>query len=480
VPSCGTSSRPPEQALTGCLHPPAAAGLRFIDNSSAVLSTDPQVRLAPAQPARRQRAAPAGRAQKPRAVRLAPEAGGDVVIVLNLDLPPGPASSGRQRDGTHMSLALVLAAAPQGLAAHGGNKTWPEGGTAAQAPRGARAGRLPAAAALSAGRPVNCRAVFRVHRGAGRAAARCPATGERTDAGAVRRREEKTRMATDVQQAQTAPPAAGPGRPAGGTETAVVRASPAQASFFARLRQRAADCQAGTVPVSRDNLARVIADGHLADLDMRLVTRDADGPGKIAEAAARIARTWRDNPPAVAGPQVVFCDTGLPPGFGAGGWDAHSELAALLAEKGIPPDAVRSGLAGIIRDGGAGDLLAAYRDGSVAVLIGSTPELLALPAGPAPAAVHHLDAPWSADASASRAGRQAAPGNPACPVVRYVAEGGIDAAMWDALDAGADPAVAALRAVTGRLAVPPPTPRHARAQPARQGMTAVRPRPAAR
>jgi hypothetical protein len=293
-------------------------------------------------------------------------------------------------------------------------------------------------------------------------------------------------MATDVQRVQAGLPAPAPGRPPGGPETVVVPASPAQAAFFARLLHRAAACQSGAVPVSRDNLARVIADGHLADLDMRLVTAgEPDGPGKIAEAADRIARAWRNHPPGAAGPQVVFTDTGLPPVPGEGGWDAHGELAAQLAARGLPPGAVRCGLARAVRDGGAGDLLAGCRDGSVAVLIGSTLDILAVPGVPGPAAVHHLDAPWSAAVAARRAGREPSPAGPAGAVVRYVTEGGPGAVMWEALDAGADPAVAALRAVTGRPAVPLPVPRAARSTAARvpasrhgQGPGAARARPA--
>lgn len=224
-----------------------------------------------------------------------------------------------------------------------------------------------------------------------------------------------------------------------GPETLVVPATAAQAAYLADLMQRARDCQDRLVPVSEGNLLRVLSGERRAGLDMRLAGHEMDGPGRIAEVAARVAGRWRSH----GGLQVVFCDTGLHSGP-QDPWSIRSELAACLSGHGVP-GAVFAFPGETRWPAATAALGETCREGAVSVLIGSTADLLRVPAvSKMVTAAHHLDVPFSAFDARQRAALE-----PPGAVFRYVTGGYTDAARWGAADAGADLAAAALAALSG-------------------------------
>ena len=256
-------------------------------------------------------------------------------------------------------------------------------------------------------------------------------------------------MASDEQAAE---PAGRSGPAAGnGPETLLVPATLGQVAFFADAGQRARDCQDGLIPVTRDTVLGVMMRERRASLDMRLVGREMDGPGKLAAAAGQVAAIWRES----GGLQVVFCDIGLHGGPGEP-WTIRGELVGQLSGSGIPADAIR--FPGETPwPGAAAGLAAQCAEGRISVLIGSTRDLLRLPfSSGLVTAAHHLDAPYGpADGGPARRRGTTGAGRAARTMTfRYVTESGTDAARWQALDAGLDSATAALRVLTGRPAAP--------------------------
>lgn len=202
-----------------------------------------------------------------------------------------------------------------------------------------------------------------------------------------------------------------------GPETLVVPATAAQAAYLADLMQRARDCQDRLVPAPEGTLLQVLSGERRAGLDMRLAGYDMDGPGRIAEVAARVASRWRSH----GGLQVVFCDTGLHNGP-QDPWSIRSELAAGLSGHGVPRAAFA--FPGETRWPAATAALGEMcREGAVSVLIGSTADLLRVPAVPETVtAAHHLDVPFSAFDARQRAALE-----PPGAVFRYVTGGYTDA-----------------------------------------------------
>src|SRR5215467_6172801 len=133
-------------------------------------------------------------------------------------------------------------------------------------------------------------------------------------------------------------------------ETVVVEPSPELRSFMAELAERADDVRAGRVDAVDDNMLKISTDGRLAALDLRLIGRTTEHPGKIDVAADRIAAIWAEHRdgvyPAQDGTpnptrgalQTVFSDLGTPK---PGQWSVYEELRARLVARGLPREAVR-------------------------------------------------------------------------------------------------------------------------------------------
>ena len=232
----------------------------------------------------------------------------------------------------------------------------------------------------------------------------------------------------------------------GQAETIVVEPSKALLDYVADLASRAEAIRNRAVDAAEDNMLKVTGDGRRAALDLRLVdvAPPAEG-GKLAVAAQRIAaihHATRDlryadeqgqltlRPGAL---QLVFCDVSTP---ASTGWNAYDELRALLLRRGLDPNSIRY-MQDAQSDVAKAKLFAACRDGTVAVLIGSTETMgVGTNVQTRAIAMHHLDAPWRPADIEQRDGRILRQGNqnPEVRVLRYVTEGSFDTYMWQTLE----------------------------------------------
>ncbi|MGH9245199.1 MAG: hypothetical protein ACRD29_12970, partial [Acidimicrobiales bacterium] len=131
--------------------------------------------------------------------------------------------------------------------------------------------------------------------------------------------------------------------------------------------------------------------------------------------------------------QLVFCDVSTPAG---GGWNAYDELRRLLVDSGVAGDAIAY-MQQAATDLAKAKLFAACRDGTIAVLIGSTETTgVGTNVQARAVALHHLDAPWRPADIEQRDGRILRQGNhnPEVQVIRYVTQGSFDTYMWQSLE----------------------------------------------
>lgn len=252
-------------------------------------------------------------------------------------------------------------------------------------------------------------------------------------------------------------------------ETVVVPPSEALKDFVAELVARAGAIR---YPPQKgdDNMLAITGEGRAAALDMRMVGRHTDEPGKLDVAADRIASIYRDNANRVytnkdgnpvgqpGALQLVFSDIGTPkagkakPRTGAeesledqatsglAKFDAYDALRNKLVERGIPREKIR-----FIHDAKSdvekAELFAAARDGRIAVLVGSTQKMgVGTNVQDRAIALHHLDAPWRPADVQQREGRivRQNNSNPEVQVIRYVTEQSFDAYIWQAITTKAE------------------------------------------
>ena len=237
-------------------------------------------------------------------------------------------------------------------------------------------------------------------------------------------------------------PAVAGGQP----ETVVVEPSDDLVDYVADLAARAERIRNRSVDPSEDNMLKVTGDGRRAALDLRLVGLDpAADRAKLDVAAQHIAaihHATRDHryadehgqltlrPGAL---QLVFCDVSTPAGDG---WNAYDELRTLLVRRGVDHGSIRY-MQSAQTDQAKANLFAACRDGSVAVLIGSTETMgVGTNVQARAVAMHHLDAPWRPADIEQRDGRILRQGNqnPEVRILRYVTEGSFDTYMWQTLE----------------------------------------------
>jgi N12 class adenine-specific DNA methylase len=232
----------------------------------------------------------------------------------------------------------------------------------------------------------------------------------------------------------------------GKAETIVVPPSDTLKGYIADLAARAERIRSRSVDPAEDNMLKVTGDGRRAALDLRLVGLATEpGTGKVAEAAQRIAEihhatrdhTYADATGQLAlrsgALQLVFCDVSTP---AATGWNAYDDLRDQLAQRGVPRDAIRF-IQDAKTDQAKAALFAACRDGTVAVLVGSTETMgVGTNVQARAIALHHLDAPWRPADIEQRDGRimRQGNGNPEVRILRYVTEGSFDTYMWQTLE----------------------------------------------
>jgi N12 class adenine-specific DNA methylase len=236
-------------------------------------------------------------------------------------------------------------------------------------------------------------------------------------------------------------------RPADGQrapETVITQPCDAQLDIMTALGERADAIRNRQVLPEEDNMLKVCTDGRKAALDLRLLDLPMTVPGKIDAAAGRIAELWRahrdDVYPAPDGQvaavrgslQLVFCDIGTP----SDDWNVYDELRDQLVARGLPREAIRF-VHDAKTDRDKGELFAACRAGTVAVLIGSTEKMgVGTNVQFRAIALHHLDCPWRPADVAQREGRILRQGNhnPEVQILRYVTERSFDGYMWQTVE----------------------------------------------
>jgi hypothetical protein len=236
-------------------------------------------------------------------------------------------------------------------------------------------------------------------------------------------------------------------RPADGQrapETVITQPSDAQLDIMVQLGERADAIRNRQVLPEEDNMLKVCTDGRKAALDLRLLDLPMAIPGKIDAAADRIAGLWQahrdDTYPAPDGHdapvrgslQLVFCDIGTP----GDEWNVYDELRDQLTYRGMPRESIRF-VHDAKTDRDKGELFAACRAGTVAVLIGSTEKMgVGTNVQFRAIALHHLDCPWRPADVAQREGRILRQGNHNSEVriLRYVTEKSFDGYMWQTVE----------------------------------------------
>jgi N12 class adenine-specific DNA methylase/SAM-dependent methyltransferase len=226
-------------------------------------------------------------------------------------------------------------------------------------------------------------------------------------------------------------------------ETVTVQPSDELLDYVARLGERAERVRTRGVSADEDNMLKISGDGRRAALDLRLVGLPQNTPGKTAVAAARIASIWHANrdreyrspdgtPYPVRGSlQLVFCDLGTP----GPQWNVYDELRARLVARDVPRESIRY-IHEAKTDRDKAQLFAACRNGTVAVLIGSTEKMgVGTNVQDRAIALHHLDAPWRPADVAQREGRIIRQGNlnPEVQIFRYITQRSFDGYMWQCL-----------------------------------------------
>ena len=213
--------------------------------------------------------------------------------------------------------------------------------------------------------------------------------------------------------------------------------------YVTELGERAERVRGRRIDAAQDNMLKISGDGRRAALDLRLVGLEQTTPGKTAAAADRIAAIWHDTKdriyrapdktpyPVPGALQLVFCDLGTP----SDGFNIYDDLRDHLTTRGLPREEIRY-IHDAKTDRDKAQLFASCRNGTVAVLVGSTEKMgTGTNVQDRTIALHHLDAPWRPADVAQREGRIVRQGNlnPEIQIYRYVTQRSFDGYMWQSL-----------------------------------------------
>ncbi|MGW2540012.1 helicase-related protein, partial [Kitasatospora sp. NPDC001574] len=243
-------------------------------------------------------------------------------------------------------------------------------------------------------------------------------------------------------------------RPDSTSETIVVPATDADREFMADIADRAEEVRAGRVDASEDNLLKISNDGRMAAMDLRMVGREPDGPGKLDAAADQIAAIHHeykdrlytnrqgDPSPLPGALQLVFADRGTASEDNRklGKFIAYDYLRDELISRGVPAERIR-----YVQEAKTAEekeqLFADARNGKVSVLIGSTETMgVGVNVQDRAIALHHIDCPWRPSDVTQREGRIVRQFNQhfdlgiPVSVFRWVKEGSFDAFMWQTVE----------------------------------------------
>ncbi|MFC4225432.1 DEAD/DEAH box helicase family protein [Lysinibacter cavernae] len=231
-------------------------------------------------------------------------------------------------------------------------------------------------------------------------------------------------------------------RPGSTIHNVVVDGTPRQLEFVRDLAHRADRLRNGgqiTSGGKKDNMLLVGGDGRKVALDPSLVGVDEES-AKLVRVAEITAKNYHDNKELELGQngtlgvlQLLLCDLGTPhPGDSR----VYGKIKTLLIDRGVPGNLIRyvhEAKTSLARAA----LFSQCRDGSVAVLLGSTSKVgLGTNIQTRLRAITHIDAPWTPAEVNQREGRGIRPNNlnPLVDIYRVVTEGTFDAFSWQTLE----------------------------------------------
>lgn len=233
--------------------------------------------------------------------------------------------------------------------------------------------------------------------------------------------------------------ATGLSRPEAIRETVVVEPTGEQRDFMASLVTRADDLRMRRVEATADNMLLICGDGRKVALDPNLVGIGDVAP-KIEAVAAKVSEVYHQTRdltyPGSVTPgafQLVLCDLGTPK---VGDNQTYGRIRAGLISRGVPAGQIRF-IHEATTPKAREALFAGCRDGSVAVLIGSTPKVgIGSNIQRRLHTLHHVDPTWTAAAWEQRNGRAIRHGNHhgEVGIVSFVSENTFDAFMFGVIE----------------------------------------------
>ncbi|MGQ3026664.1 MAG: hypothetical protein ACT60Q_00010, partial [Ferrovibrionaceae bacterium] len=218
------------------------------------------------------------------------------------------------------------------------------------------------------------------------------------------------------------------------THVLTTRPSAELKAYIADLGHRAAALKHGQ-PDDRDNMLAIATDGRMASIDLRLVDRDAaDDPGsKVNTFVAQAARIAAEHPKTV---QLVFLDLGLHPTKANPGFCLREDIIGKLVAAGVPRDRIADFTTA--SKARSRELEADLREGRRTIAIGSSARLgTGRNVQDRVYVMHDLDTPMTPKDIDQRRGRGERQGNQLSQVhsVHHVAEGTLDAFLWQLIEA---------------------------------------------
>lgn len=228
-------------------------------------------------------------------------------------------------------------------------------------------------------------------------------------------------------------------RPEAFFHTEVVARSDGQGDGIADLVMRSEALRRGVVKPPEDMMLMVCTDGRKLALDPNLVGIIEQAPKlvTVAERVAEIYHNTRDliypdseTPGAF---QLVLCDLGTPK---SGDAQSYGRIRKALIARGVPAETIR-----FVHEASTPRareaLFAGCRDGSIAVLIGSTSKVgIGTNIQARLHSLHHVDPTWTAAAWEQRNGRalRNGNGNSDIHIYSYVTEKTFDAYMFNTVE----------------------------------------------
>lgn len=228
-------------------------------------------------------------------------------------------------------------------------------------------------------------------------------------------------------------------RPTAVRRTVVVPPSEAVVDFMSTLVERADAVRTRRVTQQHDHMLLICTDGRKVALDPNLVGVGQPAP-KVLAVADTVAevyhRTRAMTYPGSSTPgafQLVLCDLGTPK---AGDNQTYGRIRSALIDRGVPAEQIR--FAHDANDPKAREaLFASCRNGSVAVLVGSTPKVgIGTNIQHRLHSLHNVDPTWTPAAWLQRLGRAIRTGNhhSSVDVYNYVCESTFDAFMFGVIE----------------------------------------------